>query len=126
MRAGKVRHLPVLDSAGRLAGIVTDRDLRHAILDPSLQERFERGLPAALQSLVVRDVMTWGAITVYPEMEIRQAARLMHHEKVGALPVVKNSRVVGILTETDVVKAFAEILDQGVLSRTYRWAITPP
>ena len=126
MRTQKIRHLPVLDGAGRLVGIVTDRDLRQVILDPSLQERLGRGIISALESLRVRDIMTWGVITVSPEREIREAARLMHREKIGALPVLKNGKIVGILTEADVVKAFAEVLEQGVVSRAYRWAFTAP
>jgi acetoin utilization protein AcuB len=123
MKEGKVRHLPVLDGGSRLVGIVTDRDLRQVVLDPRLQERLGVGLADALEGLTVRDIMTWAVITVRPETEIRDAARLLHQRKIGALPVVKNGRLVGILTEADVLRAFAEILGEGVLSRPYRWAL---
>ena len=126
LREARIRHLPVLDDAGGLIGIVTDRDLRQVIFDPRLQERFGAGLGDALQDLTVRDIMTWAVITVRPETEIRDAARLMHQRKVGALPVVKNRRLVGILTETDVIRVFAEVLDEGVLSRPHRWALRAP
>jgi acetoin utilization protein AcuB len=126
MRAGKLRHLPVLDGAGRLIGIVTDRDLRYAILDPALQEHLGEERQAALQRLRVRDIMTWGVLTVRPETGIREAARLMHERKIGSLPVVRNDKVVGILTEADVVKAFVDVLGEGILSRRYRWALTAP
>ena len=126
MKEGRIRHLPVLDGGRRLVGIVTDRDLRQVVLDPRLQERFGAGLADALEGLTVRDIMTWAVITVRPETEIRDAARLLHQRKIGALPVVKNGRLVGILTETDVIRAFAEILGEGVLSRPYRWALRAP
>ncbi|MBI3456940.1 MAG: CBS domain-containing protein [Candidatus Rokubacteria bacterium] len=67
--------------------------------------------------------MTWGVITVGPESEIRQAARIMHERKIGALPVVEHGRVVGILTETDVVKAFVQMLGEGLLSKPERWGL---
>jgi acetoin utilization protein AcuB len=126
MKEGKIRHLPVLDRGRRLVGIVTDRDLRQVILDPRLQERLGASLADALESLTVQDVMTWAVISVRPETEIRDAARLMHQRKIGALPVVKNDKLVGILTETDVVRTFAEVLGEGVLSRPYRWALRAP
>jgi CBS domain-containing protein len=46
----------------------------------------------------------------------------MHEQKIGALPVVERDRVVGILTERDVLGTFREMLDEGVLARPYRWA----
>jgi len=126
MREARIRHLPVLDDSRRLVGIVTDRDLRQVILDPRLQERLGAGLADTLAGLTVRDVMTWAVITVRPETEIRDAARLLHQRKIGALPVVKNGRLVGILTETDVIRAFAEVLGEGILARPYRWALRAP
>jgi acetoin utilization protein AcuB len=125
-KEGRIRHLPVLDGGRRLVGIVTDRDLRQVVLDPRLQERLGAGLSDALEDLAVQDIMTWAVISVRPESEIRDAARLMHQRKIGALPVVKNDRLVGILTESDVIRTFAEVLGEGVLSRPYRWALRAP
>jgi acetoin utilization protein AcuB len=122
MRARKIRHLPVVDHEGRLVGIVTDRDLRQVLFDPWIRER-TGALAETLRTLRVRDVMTWAVITVRPGTDLREAARLMHEQKIGALPVVEGGRVVGILTESDVLKAFREILDEGVLARPYRWAL---
>jgi acetoin utilization protein AcuB len=122
MRSRRIRHLPVVDRSGRLVGIVTDRDLRQVVFDPTVQARLARATDA-LRGLTVRDVMTWGAVTVTRATSIRDAARLMHERKVGALPVVEADRVVGILTERDVLAAFREILDEGVIARPYRWAL---
>ncbi|HEY7540795.1 MAG TPA: CBS domain-containing protein [Methylomirabilota bacterium] len=123
MRKRKIRHLPVVDREGHLVGIVTDRNLRQVIFDPTIQERLG-DLASMLNTLTVRDVMTWGVITVRPEAQIREAARLMRERKVGALPVLDGERVVGMLTETDVLRAFQDVLDRGVLSKPYRWALT--
>jgi CBS domain-containing protein len=122
MRTRKIRHLPVLDDARRLVGIVTDRDLRQVILDPSIQEQLGQ-TPEALNILTVREVMTWGVVTVRPDTDIRQAARIMHEQRIGALPVVENGRIVGILSETDVVRTFIEVLGEGVLSKPVRWGL---
>jgi acetoin utilization protein AcuB len=126
VREARIRHLPVLDGSGRLVGIETDRDLRQNIFDTRIQQRLGKQLADAQEDLTVRDIMTWAVITVRPETEIRDAARLMHQRKIGALPVVSNGRLVGILTETDVIRAFAEVLGEGVLSRPYRWALRAP
>jgi acetoin utilization protein AcuB len=121
MRTRRIRHLPVVDRGGRLMGIVTDRDLRQVVFDPAVQARLQRATDA-LRGLTVREVMTWGAVTVSPAASIRDAARLMHERKVGALPVVEGDRVVGVLTERDVLATFRDVLDQDVVARPDRWA----
>jgi acetoin utilization protein AcuB len=109
MRDRKVRHLPVVDDMGRLVGIVTDRDLRQALFAPGvLAERTD--LPAILDALTVGDVMIRGVVSVRAVTTIREAARVMHERRLGALPVVEGGRLVGILTETDVLRAFQELL----------------
>jgi acetoin utilization protein AcuB len=119
MKARKIRHVPVVDG-GRLRGIVTDRDLREVILEPSVQEQLGT-VARAVNILTVKDVMTWGAITVRPEADVREAARVIRDQKIGALPVVDGDRVVGMLTATDVVRAFVDLLEEGVLSKPARW-----
>lgn len=114
MRTRKVRHVPVIDARERLVGIVTDRDLRQVIFDPAMQER-RRGRARALELLPVRQVMTWGVLTVRPTTDLREAARLMHERKIGALPVVDDNRVVGILTESDVLLVLEQALRERVV-----------
>ncbi len=113
MKREEVRHLPVLGPDGTLVGILTDRDLRQVIFDPSIQERLGAAVDA-LKDLTVRDVMTWTVVTARPDMSIREAASVMRERKIGALPVVERGRVVGMLTERDVLRAFATILRQHV------------
>jgi len=115
----RIRHLPVVEG-GKLVGIVTDRDLRQVIFDPTIQEELGN-LPRALNLLTVREIMTWGVVTVHPRTEIRQAARIMREQKIGVLPVVEGNKVVGILTERDVIKTFLDVLGEGVISRPARW-----
>jgi CBS domain-containing protein len=111
MRTRKIRHLPVVDRGGRLVGIVTDRDLRQVIFDPSMRERLGSAA-SGLGDVTVRDVMTWGVVTIRPGADIREAARRMHEQRIGALPVVEGERVVGMLTEHDVLAAFRRMLGE--------------
>jgi len=128
MRSKAVRHLPVMDDAGTLIGIITDRDLRHAALAPALDEylsvrahRRVRDLSATLENLRVKDVMTWAVITTGPEAPLTYAALVMFESRVGSLPVLEHGRLVGMLTERDVLKA---LLIEGKIaefSEGYMW-----
>jgi acetoin utilization protein AcuB len=109
MRTRKIRHLPVVDGGGRLVGMVTARDLRQALFAPAVQADAE-DLLSVLQALSVGDVMTRGVVSVRAATSIRDAARLMHERKLGALPVLERERLAGILTETDVLRAFQDML----------------
>jgi CBS domain-containing protein len=114
MKTRQIRHLPVVENDG-LIGIVTDRDLRQMIFDPMIHERLG-DVVEALGGLTVRDIMTWAVITVRPESGIRQAARLMREQKFGALPVVEAGRVVGMLTERDLLRALETLIRDRVKS----------
>jgi acetoin utilization protein AcuB len=122
MKTRRLRHLPVVGHGGQLVGILTDRDLRQVIFGPAVQRRLPN-LSEALKTLTVQEIMTRGVVTVRSTSEIREAARLMHKRKIGALPVVDGNRVVGILTESDVLRAFQSVLAEGVLAKPYRWAL---
>ena len=103
MRSKLVRHLPVVDEAGHVLGIVTDRDLRHAAFVPALAEQVGWE-PQRLKAPRVRDVMSWSAVTTHEDTPLVQAALLMFQRRIGSLPVVTEGRLVGILTEQDVWK----------------------
>lgn len=104
MQRRRLRHLPVLDADRRLIGMLTDHDLRLVILERCLREE-PRQLARTLAGLRVNEIMTWAVITVGPDADIREAARLMHHHKLGALPVADEGRVIGMLTAADVIRA---------------------
>jgi acetoin utilization protein AcuB len=120
MRTRAIRHAPVLDDKGKLVGMVTDRDLRSVILEPALRDAFE-DLDRVLKSQTVKDVMTWGAVSLKPETSLREAARVFHTGKIGAAPVVEHDRVIGMVAVGDVLKAVIRMLDEGVISRPARW-----
>ena len=82
---------------------MTSLTLRRARARSAREEPAE--LARALARLRVNEVMTWGVITVHPDIDIRHAARIMHERTLGALPVADGGRLVGILTASDVIQA---------------------
>ncbi len=102
MRLGRIRHLPVLDEHGQLAGIVSQRDLFRGALAKALGygERAQRQL---LDTLVVKEVMASDVITTTPDTLLAEAAHVLVERKIGCLPVVEGGRLVGIITEGDFV-----------------------
>ena len=92
MARARVRHLPVLDGAGALVGVVTDRDLRHHLFTPGVFERLGTvGVDVLLEAVSVAAIMSAPVISVGPGEELAKAACLMAAEKVGSLPVVTRS-----------------------------------
>jgi CBS-domain-containing membrane protein len=102
MALGRIRHLPVLEE-GRVVGVVSQRDLFRSALAVALGYG-ERAQKTLLKTLRVKEVMSEPAITVSPEATIKEAARLMVEHKIGCVPVVEGSTLVGIVTETDILR----------------------
>jgi acetoin utilization protein AcuB len=98
MQRHALHHVPVLDEARKLVGIVAERDLLLAA---------QHHLQAAVE---VREVMHHGAVTATRDMPIAEAATLMVRHRIGGLPVVDaGDEVVGVITETDIFRAFVEM-----------------
>lgn len=112
IREKKIRHLPVVDKKGKLIGIVTQKDLLHA--SPSSATAlsvFE--INYLLTTLHVREVMSSPPITVQEDTPIEEAAKVMVQNEIGCLPVIQDGNLVGLITETDIFRAFVEILGRG-------------
>lgn len=105
MAGHKVRHLPVVDQRGLLQGIVTDRDLRHHLLSTAVSgELGRRSASRLLEEVRVVDVMSSPAFVTVADADLGAAAARMREHHVGALPVVDGRQLVGILTETDLLR----------------------
>jgi len=106
-----IRHLPVVDGAV-LAGIVSDRDVKRAMAS-SATSLSAHELHYLLDRVTIDDIMTRSVATTAPWLPVEEAARLMVKEKISALPVTDGGRLVGILTETDVLDLFVRAMGAG-------------
>ena len=108
MRLGRVRHLPVVNG-GRPVGVVSQRDLFRAgistLLDSDVGER-ER----FLARVAVREVMHLDVETIAPDHGVEVAVGILLEEKIGCLPVVEDDRIVGLISETDLLAYLAHLL----------------
>jgi len=101
----RIRHLPVTAPGGELLGIITDRDIRLNLPSKATSLSVWE-INHLLSKLTVDEVMTPAVITVGPDRPARDAARLMLEHQIGALPVEDGGRLIGIVTETDMLRAF--------------------
>jgi acetoin utilization protein AcuB len=106
MNNGGCHHLPVVDG-GALVGIVTDRDMRLAVNSPVLFDEARLLRTAVLDELDVSECMTPDPMTVGPDYPAHEAADLLALHGFGAVPVVRDGALVGILTVTDFLKHVA-------------------
>jgi acetoin utilization protein AcuB len=106
MKLNSIRHLPVVDSQNKLLGLLTLADLKQALI------------PSMLGDLTLTDMMIKMPHTVGPDDDIEIAAQLIYKHKISGLPVISNGLLVGILTESDILRAFIDMM--GILSSSAR------
>ena len=107
-RGNRIRHLPIVQNE-RLVGIVTDRDLRLAMPPVWASDTDHHELRNALNTRAVREVMVTTIITTESDAPIEEAARKLYEHRIGCLPVLEDDELVGIITETDLLRAFVEL-----------------
>lgn len=106
MNLGRIRHMPVVDD-GRIVGILSQRDLFRSALITALG--FGRKTTSALiKTIPIKEVMTENVITISPEASVKEAARVMMEKKIGCLPVVEDQKLIGLVTETDILRYVVE------------------
>ena len=106
MKINSIRHLPVVDSQNKLLGLLTLADLKQALI------------PSMLGDLTLKDMMIKMPLTVGPDDDIEIAAQLIYKHKISGLPVTCKGLLVGILTESDILRAFIDMM--GILSSSAR------
>ena len=112
----RIRHLLVTSESGELLGIVTDRDIRLNLPSQATSLSVWE-LNHLLTRLTVGTVMTQFVITVGPDRDARDAAQLMLDHTIGALPVMDGGHLVGIVTETDLLRAYVKSADRAAALR---------
>lgn len=105
MNLGRIRHIPIVEGE-RLVGVLSQRDLFYSALVKALGVR-HREQKDLMKTLRVREVMIERVVTISPNHTVKEAARLMAEKKIGCLPVTQGEKLVGLVTETDILRYVA-------------------
>ena len=105
MKKHSIRHLPVVDDA-QLVGFITESDIRQFFF------------PSMVEDIPVHQVMVLNPITINANASIEMAARLIHDYKIGGLPVLDKKKLVGVITASDLLSAFIDVM--GLLKASAR------
>jgi len=106
MKINSIRHLPVVSQGRKIEGFLTLVDLKQGLI------------PSMLGDLTLQDLMIKEPITVSPDDDIEFAAQLIYKNKIGGMPVVNGDQLAGIITATDILRTFIDMM--GILSSTSR------
>jgi acetoin utilization protein AcuB len=104
MHLKKIRHVPIVTAEGEVVGIITDRDLKE-IVPSSISEITDY----SIYTITLAEIMTTSLITGHPMDFVEEAAVIFYDNKIGALPIVSNNKLVGIITETDLLYKYIEL-----------------
>ena len=105
MKKHSIRHLPVVEE-GALVGWITEGDIRQAYL------------ASLIEQVSIGDIMINDPLTISPEANLEEAAKILFRHGIGGLPVVDNDKLVGVITVADIMAAFIEVM--GILQESSR------
>ena len=106
MKKSSIRHLPVVTKTKKLKGLVTLSDLKQNLI------------PSMLGDISLADIMIQKPITIRPDDDIETAAQIIYKHKISGIPVVEKNILVGIITETDILRTFINMM--GILNESSR------
>ncbi|MBW2367524.1 MAG: CBS domain-containing protein [Deltaproteobacteria bacterium] len=106
MKEKQIRHLPVVTDERILAGWLTLADLKQGLM------------PSMLSDVSLSDLVNRNPITVAPDDDIEEAAKIIYSHKISGMPVVEGKKMVGVITESDIFRAFIEMM--GILTASSR------
>ncbi len=109
MRLRKIRRIPVVSAAGKLVGLLTEGDLKRA--EPSTLSDTQEQFTAVMEGTQVNRIMIQNLITASPDMPLIDAARTLFKNKYGALPVLEGEKLIGILTDNDLIGALVKVIE---------------
>lgn len=110
MRMHGVRRFPVV-VGGNLVGLLAEGDLKRA--QPSALSASEQEFVRVMEETQVSRIMIQNPVTVGADTPLLEAAQTLHNTKFGALPVLRDGRLCGMLTDTDLIHCLSELLTQG-------------
>jgi acetoin utilization protein AcuB len=108
----RINHLLVVDKTGNLIGIVSDRDVKQSSASPATSLSVHE-LNYLLTQLTVEPIMAKKIITISPGTTIERAALIMQKNRINALPVIEDEKLVGIITSTDVMRVLLRAIGFG-------------
>jgi acetoin utilization protein AcuB len=109
MATEKISRLPVVDKRGKLVGIISEKQiLSYSPSKATLLDAYE--IQGAMKRITVEKVMTRDVITITADTPIEEAARIMVDHEISGIPVLSDGALVGMIAETDLFKAFLEVL----------------
>ena len=108
MKENNIRRLPIVDK-GKLVGIITKHDLLEASPSPATSLSVHE-LNYLLSKMKVKDIMKKNPITLTPDTPFEEALRIGQDRKIGSFPVVENGKLVGIATESDIIRFVTRVL----------------
>lgn len=106
MKENSIRHLPVVDRKKKLTGWITLSDLKQGLI------------PSMLGDVSLGDIVNRDPFTVSPDEDIEAAAKLVYQHKISGMPVINSGELVGVITETDLFRAFIDMM--GILTASSR------
>jgi acetoin utilization protein AcuB len=109
MRMRKIRRIPIV-SGGRLVGLLTEGDLKRA--EPSTLSDTQEHFTEVMEGTQVNRIMIENLLTTTPDALLVEAARTLWTNKYGALPVLEDEKLVGILTDNDLIGALVKMLEE--------------
>jgi CBS domain-containing protein len=109
MRLRKIRRIPVVSAAGKLVGLLTEGDLKRA--EPSTLSDTQEQFMAVMEGTQVNRIMIQNLVTTTPDTLLIDAARTLFRNKYGALPVLEGEKLVGILTDNDLIGALVKVIE---------------
>lgn len=124
----RIRHLPVVDDFGSIVGIISDRDFQRAML----RDKYDNNLTTITEfpsSAKVGSFMSWPVKTVDARDSLADVCDIMVNQKISALLVSEESRLVGIITHEDLLRVLSKILTEqkgGISQKVEQWAYNSP
>lgn len=104
LRERQVRHIPVINDAREVLGVITDRDIKQATPSSLLE-----GTDYSVLDTPIEQIMTKNPITGHPLDFVEETATIFYDNRIGCLPIVSKGKLVGMITESDMLYKFIEL-----------------